>query len=252
MEARDALPKKLWRNLWKQYGLALSNAKHYPAAIRSFEQRRGAYRFTDSQEYKLAMLYDHLAMRQRKLPRRREENLKRADSIYRHILRRNPGYFLARYGVGRVQAIRGNYRRALRWQITAYRQMLALPRGQRGALAIGVLYHKMGNDRNAERWYLKEYRDCRRDDFGTTLNLFTHYKSVGEYTSAARYLSKLERLLKAEYRKPLYRGLGMMGSSFVKTINDAMEAVRAWTVEHPRANFRREAVPKRPQASSSS
>ena len=201
-------PQKVKRYLYKVKSEALANNK-YRWGIDIFEKHRRRYAFNNNQLYTLGLLYDHLVMfnKNKKIKKKRaNEYLRKAESIYQSILKEEPKSLFALYGLGRVWSIKGNPRKALAYQKRAYRLMQKLPRRGKGALAIGVLYEKMGDHKKAEEWYKKEYNNLK-NDFGTTLNLFLFYKRMNNYEKAFLYLPKIERLIKKEFEKDVYRGL---------------------------------------------
>jgi len=191
------LPRKLKNYLYKISGVAISN-KRYRWGIDIIEKYASHYSLSDNEKYKLGLLYDHLAMKAKGLLK--EKYLREAEVIYKEILKQNQKYFLALYGIGRIYSVRENYNKALYYQIKAYKRMMKLPRNQRGALAIGVLYQKKGDYKKAEKWYLREYKDCSRNNFGTALNLFNFYKEIKNYPKALFYGLKTEKLLKTEFK----------------------------------------------------
>ncbi len=152
--------------------------------------------------------------------------LSKAEEIYRTILKEDPSYFHAWYGIGRIYNVRKMYKKGLAFQIRAYHAMMKLPREQRGALAIGRTYENIGDYKNAEAWYLRELRDGPRNDFGATLNVFMFYKNRGQQKRALHYATKVEKLLKEEYRKKIYKGLNMQNSQFVRYIKSEIKKVR--------------------------
>lgn len=212
-------PDEISRRLYKIQGMAVAN-KRYRPAIAIYEKYLRRYALTANQQYQLALLYDHIAMMNQGRLKKKifHAYLKKAEGLYCKILKENPRYFHALYGVGRIYHIKKEYKKGLRFQIRAYRQMLKLPRNQRGALAIGSIYESLGDYKNAERWYRKEHHDAPRRDFGTTLNLFLFYRKHGNRRKALRYAHTTEKLLPLEYKKKIYQGLKMQDSKFVKYI----------------------------------
>lgn len=187
--------------------------------MKRLEKYSRRFLLSENELYRMALLYDHLAIYQKnKGSVSTKKYLKRAEEIYRHILKTNPNYLHANYGIGRIYGIRGNYNKALEYQKLAYKQMLKLPRSQRGALGIGYLYKQKGNLKKAEEWYKKELRVCKANDFGTTYNLFQFYKDIGDKKKVFIYAAKMTRLIKKEFNKKTYRGLKMRQSIFVKSI----------------------------------
>ena len=217
------LPLKLKNYLYKVGGVAIANKK-YRWGIDIIEKYAGRYSLSNNEKYKLGLLYDHLAMKTRGSLKNRY--LQKAEATYKKILKQNPKYFLALYGIGRTYSIRGNYDKALYYQSKAYQKMMKLPRNQRGALAIGVLYQKKRDYKNAEKWYLREYKNCPQNDFGTTLNLFNFYKGVKNYPKALFYGLKTEELIKTEFKKRIYRGLKMENSDFLKQIWEEIREIK--------------------------
>lgn len=218
-------PPRLADYLYKIHGTALSNEK-FRWGINIIEKYYPKYIFTHNEEYRLGLLYDHLAMgtKNRSL---KTQYLNRALTIYKNILKRNPKYFLARYGIGRVYNVFGDTRKAIYYQVKSYNEMLRLPKKQRGAMAIGYLFEKTGDAGKAEQWYLREYRNCTRNNFGTTLNLLGFYKRVKNYNKALTYALKMEKLLKGEFKKRAYKSLGISNSKFVNFIKDEIRTVKS-------------------------
>ncbi len=217
--------KRVKEFLYKVRGIALSRNK-YRWAIGVFEKYRRDYEFSDDQLYALALFYDHLAMTGKSAKKKKFKGyLKEAESMYKKVLKRNPSFHLAWYGLGRVWGAKGNFRKALLYQRKAYRMMLKLPRDERGALAVGYFYERLGDRKKAEGWYRKEYRGLK-GDFGAALNLFLFYKRVGNYKKVLLYLPVVEDLLKKEFKKNFYKGLKMRDSRFVQGIVKELEEVR--------------------------
>ncbi len=218
------LPLQLKKKFYKIYGTAVSNKK-YRWGINLLEKYDRTYDLPENEIYRVALLYDHLAMKMRNRRRDRARSAKLANNylniaekLYKRILVKNKSYLHANYGIGRVYSIRKDYDTAIKYQVKAYKQMMGLPRSKRGALAIGGLYAMKGDIKNAERWYLREYHSCPKNDFGAALNLFGFYKSQGMDKKALLYAIKTEQLLKREFTKKRYRGLDMNNSGFVKSI----------------------------------
>lgn len=227
-----ALPPQLKKVFYKTYGTAVSNKK-YRWGIDLLEHYNKKYSLSENELYRLALLYDHLAMKMRSkknntahFARLSRKYLRIAENLYRRILIINSSYLHANYGIGRVYGIRRDYDNAIKYQIRAYKQMMKLPRNKRGALAIGGLYALKGDIKNAERWYLKEYRNCSRNDFGVTLNLFGFYKSQGMDKKALYYADRTSRLLKSEFKKTKYRGMDMEHSDFVRSIKQEIRGLK--------------------------
>ncbi len=221
------LPKKIKKCLYKTRVAAISNKK-YLWGINIIEKYAQRYSFSDNEKYGLGLLYDHLAINIEKKNKneKRKKYLTKAEIFYKEILKKNPKYHLALYGIGRIYDIKGDYKKALYYQIKAFRQMLKLPKAQRGALAIGVIYQKINDYKNAEKWYLKEYEACRKNDFGTTLNLFNFYKTIKNYKKAFFYGLKTEKLLKTEFKKKQYKDLKMKNSDFLKYIKKEINEIK--------------------------
>lgn len=226
------LPQKIKKYLYKVRGKAIANKK-YRWGINIIEKYIRYYLFSDNEKYGLGLLYDHLAMKIQKMTAKGkrkkylfEQYLKKAEAIYKDILRENSEYLHALYGIGRIYNIKGNYGGALYYQKKAFHQMLKLPKYQRGALAIGVIYQKIGDYKNAEKWYLKEYKACKKNDFGTTLNLFNFYKTIKNYKKALYYGLKTEKLLETEFNKKQYKSLNMKNSDFIKFIRKEINNIK--------------------------
>ena len=212
--------------VFRDVGRAMSN-KRYRLGINILENERRRRTLSEGEEYLRALLYDHLAARLRTNTDLRRRYLNIALAMYRSILGRNPRYFHALLRIGKIWEIRGHFKKALSYQTKAYRLMLKLPRADRGALAIGSTYEAMGNLRQAERWYKREAQAMLPDDFGTIANLLQFYLRVGKQRSALRLAPKLRILLRKEYSKQLYRGLGMRRSKYFRTIRAALEKAEA-------------------------
>ncbi len=204
-------------------GQALATER-YLWGIGHLERYRQRFQLTDSAEYMLAQLYDHEAKRRKE---RTLTFLAKAEQLYRNIAHRNPKYFLARYGIGRIYWIRGDYQNALRWQQRAYREMITQPGKLRGALGIGQLYEEKGNYANAERWYRKEFRDMA-GDFGTTMNLMRFYKRRGDHQKARGYAMRAARILETEFNRAVYRGLRIHKSKYLRRIRRHIDEAKAF------------------------
>ena len=229
------MSNQIKRYLYKISGHAIANKK-YRWGINILEKYAKRYSFNENEKYRLGLLYDHLAMKIKLVKNEKQKRdlfehyLKKAKIIYKDILKENPKYLHAIYGLGRIYNIEGDCDKALYYQKKAFKQMIKLPKNQRGALAIGVIYQKMGDYKNAEKWYLKEYKACRKDDFGTNLNLFNFYKTTKKYKKALYYGLKTEKLLETEFKKKQYKDLKIKNSDFLKSIkkeiNDVKVAVK--------------------------
>lgn len=220
---KKPMPQRSIDYLRKVGGIAMSNLR-YRWAIDIFGRYYKKFEFNENQTYKFALLCDHLAMRS--TGRIKSRHLAKAKLLYEKILKKNPAYFHALYGIGRIYDVRGDYKQALKFQIKAYRQMMKLPKKERGALAIGHIYQSLGDIKNAEKWYLKEYHDTPKSDFGTPLNLFRFYKRIGNYKKALRWALATEKLIDREYKKPVYKGMNMQNSGWVLDIKKDIEAIK--------------------------
>ena len=225
--------KKVQQFLHRTQGYALWHKK-YRWAIDLYERYKQRHPLSDNQAYRLGLLYDHLAMVTRSGSMgdstENEKSVNRyasqAEVLYRDILRRNPRFFLAWYGLGRVQGIRGKYAYALRCQRRAYRGMLKLPRHKRAALGIGLMYEMQGKPKRAEGWYQREALNAPRNDYGTTANLMHFYRRQKEYWKALPYALKVEKLLSREYRKKRYAGFGIHTSGFLVRIKEEIKEIK--------------------------
>jgi tetratricopeptide (TPR) repeat protein len=218
------MPQEIKDLLNTTRGSAMAN-QEYKKAIAVYEKYYKKYIFNIGQKYRLGLLYDHHAMGL-KNEKQVKEYLNKAKALYREILKEEPSYFHALYGIGRLYSIQGDYKTALKYQIQAYNEMLKLPRSKRGALVIGYLYDELGDYDNAERWYLREYRDTPKDDFGTPLNLLQFYKKHDKVKKALKYALITEKLIKSEYKKKIYKGMNMNKSSFVLGIKNDIREIK--------------------------
>lgn len=220
------MPQKVKDILYTAKGLAASNWR-YKKVIPLYEKYYQKYRFDVNQKYRMGLIYDHRAMQigahKKKIF---DSYLKKAEVLYREILKEDPSYFHALYGIGRLCSVRGNYKKAIKFQVRAYRIMLRLPRKERGALAIGYLYDMLGDPKNAERWYLRERHDAPQSDFGTALNLFQFYKKSGNIKKALQYGLLTEKIMKIEYKKKIYKGMKMSSSDFIKGIKKDIKEIK--------------------------
>ena len=125
--------------------------------------------------------------------------LKKAISAYQEILQKNPNYFLALYGIGRVFEIRKQYKKALHYRLRAYSLMKksASKNKPLSLLAIGGTYEAMKDYKNAEKWFKQELKDLGANDLGANANLFSFYERRNSYRKAYPYAIKTEKLLKA-------------------------------------------------------
>jgi tetratricopeptide (TPR) repeat protein len=216
-------PERVRNYLYRVRSAAIAIGK-YRWAIDIFERYRQRYAFTENQQYVLGLLYDHLAMNAPKT-RRTGEYLRKAEALYRGVLKRNSKNLFALYGLGRIANIRGDHRKAIGYQLRAYREMRKLPLPRRGALAIGATHELRNDKKRSEQWYKKEYQDMR-GDFGTTYNPFSFYRKQGDYRKAGRLLPRLERMLGIEYRKRQYRGTNVKKSRYVQSVRESIAEVR--------------------------
>jgi tetratricopeptide (TPR) repeat protein len=220
------MPQKVKDLLYTAKGVAASNWR-YKKVIPLYEKYYRRYHFDINQKYRMGLIYDHRAMqigmRKKKIF---DSYLKKAELLYREILKEKPSYFHALYGIGRLYSIRGDYKKAIKFQTQAYKIMLRLPRSERGALAVGHLYEMLGDYKNAEQWYLRERRDTPRNDFGTALNLFQFYRKNKKIKKALRYALLTEKLMKSEYKKKIYKGMKMNSSGFIVEIKNNIKEIR--------------------------
>lgn len=223
-KTNHTMPLKIREYLFKKGAIVIANKK-YLLGINIFEKYRKKYNFDDNQNYRLALFYDHAAT-SAKNKKYFNKYLKRAKIIYQAILKNNPNYFHALYGIGRIYRIKKNYKKALKYQIAAYNKMIKLPKPQRGALAIGLTYEEIGDYKNAEKWYKKEIKLLPKNDFGGILNIFYFYKKNHNYKMALFNAIRLEKLLKKEYEKNIYKNLKMKNSDFLKKIKDDIKEIK--------------------------
>lgn len=223
---KKVMPPEIKEKLSVARGVAMANLK-YQKAIDLYEKYYEKFVFDSNQKYRMAMLYDHRAGQVGELKKKIfNAYLKKAEILYKDILKEEPSYFHALYGIGRLYSIRDDYKAAIKFQTKAYAMMLRLPRSERGALAIGHLYEMMGDNKNAERWYLRERHDVSRNDFGTALNLFQFYQKNGNTKKALQYGLLTERLLAREYKKKIYTGMKMNSSDWVKGIKSDIKKIK--------------------------
>lgn len=214
------IPIKAKKYLYKVVTLAISNKK-YRWGINIIEKYKQNYTLSENEIYRLALLYDHLAMKKIKIGHQKKlgyKYLKIAQQLYIKILHLNPLYFHAYYGIGRIHRLQGNMKKALIYQKKAFKYMTKLPIKERGALGIGLIYEQMKDKKNAEKWYLKERNVCLKNDFGTALNLFGFYQRLINKDKALFWGTITEKLLENEFKKNVYKGVNMKNSSFVKSI----------------------------------
>lgn len=223
-KTNNIMPLKIREYLFKKGAIVIANKK-YLWGINIFKKYRRKYNFDDNQNYRLALFYDH-ASASTKNKKYFNKYLKKADDIYRAILKNNSNYFHALYGIGRIYKIKKNYKKALKYQIAAYNKMIKLPKPQRGALAIGLIYEEMGDYKNAEKWYKKEIKSLLKNDFGGILNIFYFYKKTHNYKKALSNALQLEKLLKKEYKKNTYKNLKMKNSDFLNKIKSDIREIK--------------------------
>lgn len=189
----------------------------YKEAIKIFEKYLRQYNFPDELMCKLGLLYDHLAM-QLKLRNKRSkmayEYEKKALNIYRGILKHNPKFYKAIYGIGHVYRNQGKLKTALKYHLRAYR----LDTKKQSTSGIGLLYSLMGNDKKAEYWYKKELKDKGENDFGANLNLVFFYNRQN-YAKAHIYAERVEKYLK---KQPL----SFQKSKWGKIIKEEIERIK--------------------------
>lgn len=186
--------------------------RKYRWAIDIFEKYRRQFPFDEKLEYKLGFLYDHLAIfktaKLRKRKQRRElidRYLKTARIIYQGILRKNPRYALAWHGLSRVYQMRGDYRKAISYELKAYKLLRKRPKSKRGILGIGNIYLQKGDYKMAEYWFEKELLDLGRNNLGANANLMKFYIETKNYKEALPYALRTEQLLKKELGGSFYK-----------------------------------------------
>ncbi|MDD4762037.1 MAG: tetratricopeptide repeat protein [Candidatus Pacebacteria bacterium] len=224
----SAMPKEILEELRQASSFSFSH-KSYVSGIKIFEKYEKKYNFPVDQLYKLGMLYDHLAIieikekkelsanEQRKLS---DKYLKLAENIYKRIIKKSPKYLHAFYGLGRIANAREEYKKTLHYWQKAFDLMLKQPKKERGALAIGGVYEKMGNLKKAEECYKKERISVRKDDFGTIFNLSLFYERTNQIKKAKKILPTLEKIFNKEFKKDIYRGLNLKASPWIKSIKE--------------------------------
>ena len=154
---------------------------------------------------KLGFLYDHLALKQKKI------NLKKfyenkAIKLYQQALKINPKSHRATWGIGRVWWHRKN-KRAISYATRAYR-LKKINDGKIGLYAqnIGLIYEAIGNYKKAEYWLLRGMKENKKD-FGSYINLEVFYRLIKNFNKAKKCAVKLKKLYDKEsisFKKTLW------------------------------------------------
>src|SRR3989344_339112 len=113
------MPKRLKDRFYKISGIAMLNQK-YRWGLNLLEKYTKTHELSSREMYALGLLYDHIGMKilkmgaiqAKNLPTKKKRLLKiylnKAETIYRRILKTDPKYFHAWYGIGRVKSLEGN------------------------------------------------------------------------------------------------------------------------------------------------
>ncbi len=213
---RNELKKKLLL-IEKAFRMAVDNFR-YQEGIRRIEKILKGQPVLKTNErilVKLGLLYDHLAMQQKIIKKRRALE-RHALKLYRFALRHNKNLPAAVWGIGRVWWHRRS-RKAIKYAKLAYRlaKRLHMPAGLY-AQNVGAAYKAVGNYNRCEYWLLKGIRECP-NDWSVYLNLLSFYKEK-KYGGGkiGRPLSTLRRLLKKERPNFKRTKWGKLVQEFIK------------------------------------
>ncbi len=206
-----------------------------------YEKYRKKYIFNESLEYDLGLLYDHYVIfRVEKIKNeKRKEILKKiylekAENTYKEILTKNQKNLFAFHGLSRVSLTNKNYKKAIYYELKAYKLVQNLPKNRRGVLAIGNIYSLKKDYRNAEKWFKKELNGLGENDLGANANLMTFYIKIKNYKKALPCALKTEKLLKAMFQNSFYKkyGKNFRAKNTNKTLKlylDRIEEVKKFT-----------------------
>ncbi|MEK7193685.1 MAG: hypothetical protein AAB652_02745 [Patescibacteria group bacterium] len=221
-KSTQEIPQRTKQHLFKVLQAADAKRK-YRWAIDVYEHYRKVYSFDDALDYRLALLYDHLVifkieklLDKTKKQKFLKKYLKKAENIYRAIVKRNPDYHLAFHGLSRVYQARAQYRKAIMYAKRAYALLKKLPKKRRGVLGIGNVFLLAGDHKNAEKWFKKELNDLGKNHLGANANVMMFYLQTNNLKKGLPYALKTEKLLTSELAKPIYRGVNTGSSN--KTI----------------------------------
>lgn len=204
---------------------AVSNKK-YNKAIKVFEKNINFVLKNDDLMYKLGLLYDHLAgkLKISKKPNYKKY-LEKAEKIYKELLKKNKNNFFALYGLARINSLKNKHKKAIKYAIMAYKKKSELPYKLKGALPVAPFFEVIGDNKKAEYWYKKEFKDSP-NDFGACLNLFYFYYFNKNYKKAKKLINKVEELMKNEFKKSQYKGLNIKNSKFFKKIEKTIKEIK--------------------------
>jgi tetratricopeptide (TPR) repeat protein len=169
----------------------------YAWAVREFEKINKVYFLDTTLEYQLGLLYDHWAIKLNGKGKS-SELFTKAKGIYKSILKKEPYNPLALHGLARVESETGDYTRAIQYDKKAYESMKKRPKKERGPLAIGNVFLLAGKDKEAEKWFLREYKEFGNKNLAAVANVVIFYEITKQYKKALSYAKKLEKLLKKE------------------------------------------------------
>ena len=164
--------------------------------------------------YKLGLLYDHLAIREKNKRRIHE---KKAFELYKKVLKYKPDYYRAVWGIGRIWLHRGS-KKSIPYALKAYK--LAKKGGIPSAMmtqSVGLTYEAVGDYKNAEKWFLKGI-EVEPKNWGCYLNLVGFYRLTKQFSKSKFYAKKLEKLFRKEskeFKKTLW------GQKILESIKDA-------------------------------
>lgn len=176
-----------------------------------YEKYKKQYVFDESLEYDLGTLYDHYVIFKIKKMNNEERKkiyLEKAETIYKKILTKNQKNFFAFHGLSRVYLTKEDYKKAIYFELKAYKLMQNLPKNKKGVLAVGNIYLLKKDYKNAEKWFKKELNDLGESNLGANANLMTFYIETKNYKKALPHALKTEQLLKETFQNYFYKKYG--------------------------------------------
>lgn len=196
-------------------GIETDAKRKFKWAANIYERYRKQYICDENFKYNLGLFYDHYVIfkvEKMKNEKRRETlkkiYLEKAENLYKEILTKNQNNFFAFHGLSRVYLTKKNYKKAIFYELKAYKLMQNLPKNQRGILSIGNIYLLKKDYKNAEKWFKKELNNLGENDLSANASLMTFYIETKNYKKALPYALKTEKLLKATFKNSFYEKYG--------------------------------------------
>lgn len=206
------IPSSLREKLTEKIHKALRTTK-YSEGIVVLERYRKSYTFDDRLLYALGVLYDHRGMQtsgqffsgrnyetvSASSKKRAQPYFKKAEEIFRFLLRNDPKNVHALFRLGVLAELHGEYREALNLKLKAHR-IGTRDKKKQIPLSIGFTYLKMGKEREAEEWFKKDLVVFGTNNPAPNFNILLFYIRIQDYAKALPYALKIERMFKQKQK----------------------------------------------------